>query len=121
MVSMVESILQLQMWMPPLDRDHALDVGHVSPRRLLTKDVEAPFQAGDCHFRGEVVRETHKQDIQRLLKELAIIDVVAHPIIEDPHSRERAIAHSHQCQAWMSINAGSPHLPNHSIAGNTHS
>src|SRR5437899_12205079 len=88
---MVEAVLQLQSWVPPLAGDHASDVVEVSAGRLLAEDVQLPLEPGDGHLRRHVVRQANEQHVQRLLEALPVMRVMPHRIREEPLPRERAI------------------------------
>src|SRR3989442_14091871 len=92
---MVEAVLQLQSWVPPLAGDHASDVVEVSAGRLLAEDVQLPLEPGGGHLWRHVVRQANEQYVQRLLEESAVMRIMPHALGGEPLPPERAIADRH--------------------------
>ena len=51
---------------------HALHIGDGPAWRLLTEDVQAADKPGDRCLGGDVIRQTHHQNIEGLLEQLLV-------------------------------------------------
>jgi hypothetical protein len=97
--------------------DDARDVGEIAARGFFAENVQAAVETGDRHFGRDVVSQAHEKNIERLVKQPAVMTEVTHAIRERTFVGKGAVAHGNGFEEPGLINKMAPSFPDDAVAG----
>jgi len=118
MITMVEAVFQLETGMFSFASNDARDIGKIAARRFLAENVQPALKTGDRDLGCDVVGQAHEKNIERLVKQPAVMTEVTYTIRERTFVGEGAVAHGDSFEELGLINEMAPSFSDDAITGN---